>query len=154
MEINRQIIRYCFWLLSKRDYSVFEIESKLKNKQYTPEQIKTAIDYLLDKKFLDDRKYAQRYFENHRSRGKIRIKFELIKKGVNADLIEEIVSRSDSEAQIDQAREVAKAWWQRKYKPDIDQYKLKQQLMQKLARQGFEYGVIREVAEGIIKNDQ
>ena len=144
MEPNPKIMRYCLWLLSRRDYSISEIRKKLTEKEYSPDEIEIAVMRLADIGLLDDRRFSENYIRAHPSRGKIRIKYELLRRGINIDLLEEIAGDPNKSSQISQALEVAKTWWLRKNKPDVDKYKLKQQLMAKLSRQGFEYEVIRE----------
>ena len=101
--------------------------------------------------FLDDGRYAENYLRSHPSRGKIRIKFELLRKGIDAEILRSVLEGSTPQSQTEDALTMAKAWWQRKNQPGADHYKLKQQLMSKLSRQGFEYEVIRQVLEQLIK---
>lgn len=152
MELKQKILRYCLWLLSRRDYSVFEVEKKLKSKDFPIDEIEIVIAYLNNAKLLDDKRFAENYLRIHHNRGKIRIKYELIKKGIKDDLIQSALNSASSESQFAEAMEVAKKWLERKNRPDSDQYKLKQLLVQKLSRQGFEYEIVREVANKLVSN--
>ena len=144
-------LQYSLKILGKKDYTVHELRQKMQLHEFGLREINEAIKVLIAKDFVNDERYAANYLRNHTSRGKVRIKFELIKRGIESDLIEQVLFTTNSANQLEQALEVAKSWWQRKNKPGVDQYKLKQQLMAKLSRQGFEYDIIRQTLDELIK---
>ena len=147
--MNRAV-QYCLKLLAKKDYTTIELQRKLSLHQFETTEADEAIKILVKKSFVDDRRYAQNYVRIHISRGKIRIKHELIKKGVDKEVISEIFDNQISDDDREKALEVAKRWLSRKI-PDEDKYKFRQKLIAKLSRQGFEYEIIRQVVDDLIK---
>ncbi|HEY5268466.1 MAG TPA: RecX family transcriptional regulator, partial [Candidatus Saccharimonadales bacterium] len=54
----------CFHYLSYRLRSSWEMETYLKRKGYSEELIKDTINYLVEKKLVDDQDFANRWIEN------------------------------------------------------------------------------------------
>ena len=96
----------------------------------------SIIQRLLDKKYLDDYKFAEWYVENRfvkKGISKKRLEMELMKKGVARDVIDEVVDGRDDEEELRKmiARKRAK----------YDDKKL----IAYLGRQGFSYDSIKRV---------
>lgn len=144
-------LNYALRLLAKKDYTVAELRRKFKVREIDREEAETALLFLKEKKFLDDARYASLYLKSHPSRGKIRIQAELSRKGVSAEIIESVVRKSDFNAELENARLVAKDWLAKKRQKYPDQFKLKQNLIAKLVRQGFSYDLICQVIEDLFE---
>lgn len=93
---------------------------------------------LVNKGYLDDRKFAKYYVENRfvkKGVSQKRLRLELIKKGVDRDIIDEVLgARNDEE-------EIRKMIAKKRAKYDDEK------LMAYLVRQGFSYDLIRQVME-------
>ena len=93
---------------------------------------------LVNKGYLDDRKFAEYYVENRfvkKGVSQKRLRLELIKKGVDKDIIDEVLgARNDEE-------EIRKMIAKKRAKYDDEK------LMVYLVRQGFSYDLIRQVME-------
>lgn len=93
---------------------------------------------LIDKKYLDDEKFAMFWFENRFKQKGIsqrRLEMELMKKGVDRDIIDKVSGMGVRSDQEELAKIVAKK--KRRY-PDEKKF------IAYLARQGFSYDDIRE----------
>ncbi|MBP5647954.1 RecX family transcriptional regulator [Candidatus Saccharibacteria bacterium] len=94
------------------------------------------IQRLLDKKYLNDYKFAEWYVENRfvkKGISKKRLKMELIKKGIVKDIIDEVLDgRNDEE-------EIRKMINKKREKYDDEK------LMAYLVRQGFSYDLVRRM---------
>ena len=76
-------------LLAKMDYASGDMRLKLRKAEFPEEVIELVISGLLDKGYLDDRRYAQNYVETRsQSKGKGMLRLELQKKGICAEEIE------------------------------------------------------------------
>lgn len=75
--------------LSYRMRTCKEVRDKLREKEYSEEEIEEAIEILKSHKYLDDYDYAVRYFEYSASkkRGAMRATRELSEKGVDSEII-------------------------------------------------------------------
>ena len=81
---------YAFLLLKYRQRSVKEISQRLKNKKFPEEAISRTVEFLREKKFLDDELFARAWIKERLSRyiGPRRLKQELKFKGVSEQVIE------------------------------------------------------------------
>lgn len=141
-------LNYALKLLAKKDYTEQELRQKFKSREIREEDAEKAILFLTERKFIDDDRYARQYLRNHPSRGPVRIKFELIRKGINEDIISSALKSSSDE--VERARDVAEEWLKRKSGKYDDKYKLKQNIIAKLSRQGFSYDVICQAMQGLL----
>ncbi|MBN7772870.1 regulatory protein RecX [Clostridium aminobutyricum] len=84
--------------LAHRDRTCQEIRLHLSEKGYDKEEIEKAVTYLFDMKYLDDAAYVEKYMEYAVSKGKGRakIKHELKEKGIDKDLLEDLLCSSES----------------------------------------------------------
>lgn len=86
-------------ILSRRDHSEQELRSKLREREYTAEQIDETIQRLLERKFLDDERCFESRVRNLvlRRYGRRRIQSDLTRRGLNWDerRFEEILRELD-----------------------------------------------------------
>lgn len=96
----------------------------------------SIIQRLLDKKYLDDYKFAEWYVENRfvkKGISKKRLKMELFKKGVAREIVDEVIDDRDDE------EEIRKVIAKKRAKYDDEK------LMGYLVRQGFSYDLVKQV---------
>ena len=94
------------------------------------------IQKLLDKKYLDDYKFAEWYVENRfvkKGISKKRLKMELFKKGIAREIVDEVIDDRDDE------EEIRKVIAKKRAKYDDER------LMGYLVRQGFSYDLVKQV---------
>ena len=88
-----EIYAHALKLLRSRDHTVAGLRKKLESKFGTaPPEV---IERLAQKKFLNDRRFAENYVERRRTRGPSLLREELIDKGVSAALADEILAQAD-----------------------------------------------------------
>ena len=92
-EITAVAIRY----LSNRDYSRWELRSKLLVKSFAPEDVDIVLDNLEEKGYQSDERFAETFLRSRVSRGDgpFKIKMQLNQKGVAETLIEQLFNDSD-----------------------------------------------------------
>lgn len=98
------LFNYALFLLSRKDYSLFKMTEKLKSR--LPEDnsfgYEKTIAKLIDYKYLDDDKVAQRIFAKY---GKKEQGFKLImrfkKEGIEPEFYEKIINDEDNKLTID-----------------------------------------------------
>jgi regulatory protein len=88
-----EIYAYALKLLRVRDYTIAELEKKLATKFGTVPQ--AVLDLLIQKRFLNDRRFAENYVARRKDRGVSRLRQELIDKGVQDEMADEILSNAD-----------------------------------------------------------
>lgn len=141
-------------LIRARDYTTFEIRTKL-NSEYYPEAIVSlVIDELVDKNFLDDKRFAYNYAAVYSSsRSSLMIKKNLLKKGIGNSITDEVIQKlnqDDPEAE----NNVIKGLLAAKFDPYItftdekEKYKYKSKALAYLVRKGFLF----DKADSAVKN--
>ena len=98
----------------------------------------SIISRLINKKYLDDLKFAEWYVENRfvkKGVSKKRLKMELMKKGVSRETIEEVLAKSGR----DEKEEILKIIAKKRAKYDDEK------LIQYLCRQGFSYELVQNL---------
>lgn len=146
-ELNK-IKNQAFRFLSLRNHSSHELKLKLIKKNYPKELIDDAIEQLKVKNFINDREFARQYIDekiNKKKSGFFKIKSELNKKGIERELIEELLSSLNSQISLDIASNLAKKKYDQLIQKKIDHRKLKQKIFSFLASKGFETDIILSV---------
>ncbi|WP_025270607.1 regulatory protein RecX [Hippea sp. KM1] len=97
----KEALKYSLGLLGKRDYSKKEIQERLKKRGVSEVDIERVVEKLEDSGFLDDRRYAENYvfFRLKRGYGKLRIRHELILKGIDESIVDGALSEQTEEAE-------------------------------------------------------
>jgi len=131
--------------LSYRPRSEKEVRQNLKIKHEVPTGIIDQIIERLERGGLvDDQKFAELWVENRsefRPRGSHALRMELRQKGIEEDTIAEVLEEIDEQnLAIKAARKQARKYQQ------LEWIEFRKKLTGFLARRGFNYGVISEVA--------
>ncbi len=147
MKKKLSIEKYLDRLLKIRLRSQLEIEQKLKQKNYLPEEIFKAIKDLKKDNLIDDKRFAYAFVHDREilnPRGKRLLALELKQKGIASEIIDEVLS-FDDQYEIELARRALEGK-KRSYQ-GLDQFEKKQKLLGFLARRGFSYNIAKEVIE-------
>ncbi len=128
-------IRYCYFLIARKDYLAEELKMKLKQRGIDPRIINKIMDKLLKDKYLDDQSYIKNYILN-KPYSLRRIMYELSRKGVDESKIKDIYYSLN----IDEKERILK------YMKKVKGKDINKQISY-LMRQGFEYEDIKEVCK-------
>ncbi len=82
---------YALRLIEFRDRTEKEIREKLTAKGYSEEQIEDTVEFLKNYGYLDDKRYTTHFISdaiNLKKWGKIRIRTELLRKGIDREIVE------------------------------------------------------------------
>lgn len=112
--------------------------------------IDAAIKLLKKKRLINDEEFARSWVESRRKkRGPRVLKQELFQKGINREIIEEIISRYSK----DSGQAVAEALLEKKMRiwKNLPKLELKKKVYEFLIRRGFEYDLVKEIIENLIK---
>jgi regulatory protein len=150
------IKRRAFRLLGRRQHSSSELRRKLWNKDYEQKLIDEVIEDLQKKGYLDDIEFI-RAFVAEKSKAKNwsikRIKGELFKRGVASKLIDEMLSERPKEEDSESALKLAKKKYEVLQKRNLDPKELRSKLSTYLFTKGFDYDLIKEVCDKLMKNN-
>lgn len=147
MKPKLTIEKYLDRLLKTRLRSQYEIEQKLTHKNYLPEEIKRVIANLKKDNLINDRRFAQAFVHDRgllRPTGKRLLALELRRKGIAAEIIDEVLAFND-----DYELELATEALARKKKSyqKLDPFSQKQKSLAFLSRRGFSYGIAKQAIE-------
>lgn len=144
-----------FRLLGRRQHSIFELKTKLWRKDYEQKLIDSVLTDLKDNGYLNDDDFI-REFVAAKSKSKNwsirRIKSELIKRGISSKQIELALKEQPIDSDEENAAGLAKKKYEMLLKRDLDQNTLKQKLFNYLLSKGFDYELVKNVCDKIMKS--
>jgi regulatory protein len=143
-----------FRLLGRRQHSTSELRTKLWQKDYDKSLIESVINDLNENRYLNDEDFIREFvaakskFKNWSSK---RIKSELIKRGIAEKNIEPILSKMNISADVENAMIQAKKKYELLSKRKLEPKELRNKLAAFLFSKGFDYELIKDVCEKILK---
>ena len=144
----RRAYNYAVTLLSRRDHSERELMTKLAQKGYS-DGAEEAIARLRDGGYVSDERFARLYvreLQTLKKYGKRRIEQELYRKGIDKEIIREVLDETEF-AQDDLVSLI-----ERKYGRYLSDEKGVQKTINGLLRMGYGYGEIRDALREINEN--
>jgi regulatory protein len=146
-EITNKAFTSALRLLSYRARTESELILRLKQKTFPEAAILEAINKLKELGYLNDQKFTKEYVVARtlvKPMGKIRLKNELVLKGVKKELVEDALEKISEEDEVESARALTQ---RRIAKADKADVKLKDRLAAFLNRRGFDWETINKVLE-------
>lgn len=131
-----------FNILEKRDHSKFELVSKLK-KDFNEDVAVKVAEKMQELNLIDDVNFAQKFAEElvtTRGFSKYKAKFEMAKKGLDKNLIAEVLENFE----VDEVQRI-KELVEKKYKLAYEDEKVKRRAVAYLQRQGYKFDNIKQV---------
>lgn len=138
------------WLLSTRDHSKRELETKIR-KTNSAESAQKAVERMEELGLVDDEKFARRYAEElinikHLSvRG---AKYKLTEKGIDKSLADEIL-----EELAPDPREHIEILIEKKYRKNLSDEKGRRKTVAALQRMGYSWGDIKAVMSNYFEDE-
>ena len=138
-----EIYAHALKLLRARDYTVLQLNQKLEEKfGLVPQEV---ADRLIQKKFLNDRRFAENYVTRRKKRGPVLLREELLARGVPSALTDEILSQTDLPS-LKEALTAKMSDW--KMRAPL-QLRDATRLFRALSRLGYDEDAIREEIEQV-----
>jgi SOS response regulatory protein OraA/RecX len=139
-----EIYGYALKLLRNRDYSLATLREKLEAR--FGEVPQALFEQLLQKNFLNDRRFAENYVAKRKHRGPAVVREELMARGIAAELADEMVSGVEWPSLHDAATAKMNDWKLRAPLQSRDAARL----FRALQRLGFNEDAIREEIEPLL----
>lgn len=130
-------LNYLINLLSRRDYSSYEIRCKMNEKNFSEQEINHALTHCQQKNWQNDQRFAEHYLNSRAQKGygANRIRQELKQlKGINSIIIEEVLSQSEIDWSELAEKVIQKKFAQYQGKLDL---KTKQKIWRYMLSHGF-----------------
>ncbi|MGQ9455375.1 MAG: regulatory protein RecX [Armatimonadota bacterium] len=134
-------------LLAYRDRSISEIRKRLLSADFPEDVVDEVVSRLSNEGMLDDKKFSQEWVSSRatsKPMGKTRLVWELRSKGVDTDIIEEVLNDFDDDTELMLARSAAQDKFRRVNREDPS---FRTRLTSFLMRRGFDWDVIRRVVD-------
>ena len=141
MIVDDKVMNYVLYKMR----TVKETRDKMKRLKFEDDYIDEVIDYLIEAGYLDDKRYAQKYVENVmrlKNASRNEIKIDLLRKGVDEDIIEDSAYTSDTLEFEERSCEIVSS---KKFKTTPDILKVKKYLISK----GYDYDVIAKAIDNL-----
>ena len=131
-------------LLARRDYTSAELSTRLTDRGYASEDIAEALKHLMADGSVNDARVAAAHVRTStrvKGRGRLRVKGELVARGLSRQAIDEALSAIETADERDALVRILK----RKRYPERPTLAERQRMYQHLLRRGFPSDLIRSV---------
>ena len=136
-----EVFTYALKLLARRDYTIADLRKKLESRfGKFPEEV---LERLIQKKFLNERRYVENYISRRKPRGKAALRAELEMRGVPKALIDEALAGTESPSLRDALNARMNDW---NLRPPLAMRDAGR-LFRALVRLGYDEDAIREEIE-------
>ncbi len=127
-------------ILSKKDYTEFEIRNKLKRKEFNDDDTDNIVSKLKSLKFINDERFAENFlfFKSKSGYGTKKIAYSMKLKGLDEDIINKVLDSFDESEFADNvfikhSEKIAK---EKNYRQKLFSYML---------RRGFKYSTVSKL---------
>ena len=137
---------YLYYLLSRREYSRFELFQKLKQRQVSEKESNLLLDELINSGWQSDERFAECFCRMQLSklRGSNRIYQAIMQKGIDKDIYEAVLS----DLEVDWLQ-TARDCYVKKYRvyesEEALPFEVQQKRVKYLIAQGFSFDISKEV---------
>ena len=145
-QVLDKMAKYCAY----QERCVKDVRDKLKTFEIPEEEKAKILDYLLDNRFVNDERFVKSFVRgkvNQSGWGVNKIRFHLIQKGIDKDIIDEALGQTDEEAYRQRLIEILKTK-SKTVKADSD-FEKKRKLAAYAMQKGFEGSLVWEVLKDL-----
>ena len=141
-QVLDKMAKYCAY----QERCVKEVRDKLKTYEIPQKERDKILEYLLENRFVNDERFAKSFVRgkiNQSGWGVNKIRFHLIQKGIDKDIIEEALGQTDEEVYRQRLVDILKTK-SKTVKADSD-FEKKRKLAAYAMQKGFEAALVWEV---------
>ena len=145
-QVLDKMAKYCAY----QERCMKDVRDKLKAFEISEEEKAKIIDYLLDNRFVNDERYAKAFVRgkvNQSGWGVNKIRFHLIQKGIDKNIIDEALGQTDEEAYRQRLIEILET--KSKTVKASNDFEKKRKLAAYAMQKGFEGSLVWEVLKVI-----
>jgi regulatory protein len=130
---SNEMRAFAYRLLGRREYSLVELENRIRQKWPEAEDIGNLVEQLAGENLVSDQRYAEAFTRSRvqRHQGPLKIRAAMRGKGVPDSII-----AAAMEAEAEHWLELAREWLQRQHPGQLD-FKDKQKYYRRLVNRGF-----------------
>lgn len=155
--LSKRALTRALYLFKDKDYTEYEIKSKLLKAYYPEQSIEYSTKYLKDNHFINDKRYAYNYitFKSGSYSSKVIVN-KLRQKGIASDDIDAAFEEFTSDNSESEYNTLINLIYKKlKSKSVIDlSYEEKQKLIAYMCRKGFSYDMARKAFNEFLDNER
>ena len=143
-QVLDKMAKYCAY----QERCVKDVKDKLKTYDIPQESKDEILDYLLDNRFVNDERFARSFVRgklNQSGWGVNKIRFHLMKKGIDKELIDEALGQTDEDVYRQRLIDILKT--KSKTVKAASDYEKKRKLAAYAMQKGFEGPLVWEVVK-------
>ena len=141
-QVLDKIAKYCAY----QERCVKDVRDKLKTFDIPQKEKDEILDYLLDNRFVNDERFAKSFVRgkiNQSGWGVNKIRFHLIQKGIDKEIIEEALEQTDEEAYRQRLIDILKT--KSKTVKAANDFEKKRKLAAYAMQKGFEGNLVWDI---------
>lgn len=145
-QVLDKMAKYCAY----QERCVKDVKDKLKAFDIPQELKDEILDYLLDNRFVNDERFAKAFVRgkvNQSGWGVHKIRFHLMQKGIDKEVIDEALGQTDEEAYRQRLIDILKT--KSKSVKAASDFEKKRKLAAYAMQKGFEGGLVWEVLKSL-----
>jgi regulatory protein len=145
-QVLDKMAKYCAY----QERCVKDVREKLKTFDLPDEEKAKILDYLLDNRFVNDERFAMSFVRgkvNQSGWGMNKIRFHLIQKGIDKEIIDEALGQTDEEAYRQRLIDILKT--KAKTVKVANDFEKKRKLAAYAMQKGFEGNLVWEVLKSL-----
>jgi len=132
--------------LAVRPRSIKEVRDYLLRKDFSEDDIDSAVAKLTEHNYLNDQDFALLWVQNRmrlNPKSTTILRAELLKKGISKDIASSVLSTISQSDQLESVIKIIES------KAHQSRYQQKQKMIEYLARKGYGYGLIKEALDSV-----
>lgn len=142
-------------VIEKSTKTKHQINLKLLQKGYDEKTIKNVMEFLEKYELVNESKYIDMYIrEKGQRQGRNKIKYDLLSKGLDKEMINEKLNNLDNSSEKDVAYKLALKKYILLSKRESDKRIITKKISEYLMRSGYDYDIIRDVIRNIAGGEQ
>ena len=141
-QVLDKMAKYCAY----QERCVKDVTEKLKTFELTQKDKEEILDYLIDNRFVDNKRFAQAFVKgkiNQSGWGLNKIRFHLVQKGIDKEIIDEALQTYDEEAYRQRLIDILKI--KAKTVKAENEFEKQRKLAAYAMQKGFEANLVWEV---------
>lgn len=153
--LTEKAFNYCCWAVGNAPKTKKQLEGKLRMKNCPEDIITSTLEKMASYGYLDDSDFAKSFMESkqHAGWGARKIRMELNRKGIDPDILNEVLEEDDLESEEERARDFA----QRKIRSipmTLDRRKRVDRLVRAMVSRGFDMGLAFQMVNELIDHTE
>lgn len=146
---------YALKFIEKTFKTENEIINKLTQRGYDSKSIEKTIVFLKEYKFVDDNSYSDMFIKQNITRfGKKKIKYKLLRKGINEETIDEKLNNISEDYEMESAFRIAEKKFNSLIKKESNSKNIYKKIGNLLLSNGYSFEIVNRILSKVVDNER